>query len=71
MEIPANVRIFFESLAGEPKKGRLLTISSHGYYEVILHLAGGSFRALLPIEKTFIVAAEADQVAEAGLEVER
>lgn len=71
MEIPANVRIFIDSLSGEPKTGRLLTISPHGYYEVILRLAGGSIRALLPIEKTFILAAEAEEVAEAGIEVER
>lgn len=71
MEIPANVRIYLDSLSGEPKRGRLLTISPHGYYEVTLHLAGGSFRTLLPIEKTYIIADEPEEASEAGIEIER
>ena len=71
MEIPANVRIYVDSLTGEPKRGRLLTISPHGYYEVTLHLAGGSYRSLLPISKTFLLADEPEETGEAGIEIER
>lgn len=71
METPANVLIYFESIAGEPKRGRLLTISPHGYYEVTLQLAGGGRRALLPIGRTFILAAEPEVTIETTVEIER
>lgn len=71
METPANVLIYFDSITGEPKRGRLLTISSHGYYEVSLQLAGGNRRALLPIERTFILSVDPEEVPEPVIEVER
>ncbi len=71
METPANVLIYFDAIAGEPKRGRLLTVSPHGFYEVSLHLAGGSRRALWPIERTFILATEAEESIETTVEIER
>jgi hypothetical protein len=71
MDIPANVRIYFESISGEPKRGRLLNISPHGYYEVSLQLAAGSIRALLPIGRTFILADDVEETIETTVEVER
>lgn len=71
MEIPANVLIYFDSINGEPKRGRLLTISPHGYYELTLQLAGGTRRALVPIERTFILAADPEVTIETTVEIER
>jgi hypothetical protein len=71
MDIPANVRIYFDSISGEPKRGRLLNVSPHGYYEVSLSFAAGAYRALLPIERTFILADEPEENVESTLEVER
>jgi hypothetical protein len=71
METPANVLIYFDSISGEPKRGRLLTISPHGYYEVSLQLAGGARRALLPIEHTFLLSSEPEVTIETTVEIER
>jgi hypothetical protein len=71
METPANVRIYFDAIQGEPRRGRLLLISPAGYYEVSLQTAGGSVRALLPIAHTFVLAAEAEETIETWVEVER
>jgi hypothetical protein len=70
METPANVRIYFDSIAGEPRRGRLLTIQD-GYFEVSLQTASGTVRALLPIERTFILGAEAEETIETTVEIER
>ena len=71
METPANVRIYFDAIQGEPRRGRLLLISPHGYYEVSLQTASGTVRALLPIERTFILGAEPEESIETTVEVER
>lgn len=71
MDIPANVRIYFDAIQGEPRRGRLLVISPNGYYEVSLQTASGSVRALLPIAHTFILGAEAEETIEGSIEVER
>ena len=71
MEIPANVRIYFDSITGEPRRGRLLVISPSGYYEVSLQTASGTVRALLPIERTFILGADTEESIETTVEVER
>lgn len=71
MEIPSNVRIYFDAIAGEARRGRLLAISESGYYEVSLQLAGGSFRALLPIERTFVLADEPEEEVGESIEIER
>ena len=49
METPADVFVYFDSLTGEAKRGRLLTIWPQGFYEVNLQLGGAYRRSLLPI----------------------
>jgi hypothetical protein len=71
MEMPAEVLIYLEQLTGEAKRGMLLSVSPHGYYEVNLQTAGGPRRALLPISRTFIVATEVDQLPVLATDVER
>jgi hypothetical protein len=71
MDIPTDVLVYIDSIAGEAKRGRLLAVSPHGYYEVNLQTAGGMRRALLPVTKTFVFSTEIE--ADLGLvtEIER
>ena len=71
MEIPGEVLIYIDQITGEAKRGRLLAVSPHGYYEVNLQTAGGLRRALLPVSRTFILATEVEQGTELVTEVER
>ncbi len=71
METPADVFVYFDNITGEAKRGRLLTIWPQGFYEVNLQLGGTFRRALLPISRTFILAAEPEETREPLLEVER
>lgn len=71
MELPTEVLIYFDQLAGEPKRGLLLGISSHGYFEVNLYTPAGPRRALLPIGKTFLLSTEIDQNPGLASEIER
>lgn len=71
MELPADVLIYLDQISGEAKRGMLLSVSPHGYYEINLQTAGGPRRALLPISRTFIVATEVDQVPVLATDIER
>ena len=71
METPADVFVYFDSITSEAKRGRLLTIWPQGFYEVNLQLGGAYRRALLPISRTFVLAAEPEEAREALLEIER
>lgn len=71
METPADVLIYFDSISGEARRARLLTISPHGFFEVNLQTPAGPRRALLPIGRTFVVATEVEESLEAISEVER
>ena len=50
--------------------GRLVRVSSEGYYEVTLTLQGGSYTTLLPIASTAIIATRPEQEVP-SLDVER
>ncbi len=71
METPTEVLLYFDQIAGEAKRARLLAISPHGYYEVNLQTAGGLRRALLPIAKTFVFSTEVEEAPGLAVEVER
>ena len=60
MEYPTEVHVYFDLLAGEAKRGRLLAISPHGYYELNLQTASGVRRALVPIARTILVSTEVE-----------
>ena len=75
IEREATVKISSELLANllggaKAANGRLVRISSEGYYEVILALQGGSYTTLLPIASTVIIATQ-PEAAVAAIEVER
>jgi hypothetical protein len=72
METPSEVHVYFDQMTGEAKRALLLAISPHGYYEVNLQTASGLRRALLPIARTILVAAELEPAAVgAAQEIER
>ncbi len=71
MEFPAEVLIYLDQLAGEPKRGLLLGVSAHGFYEVNLYTPAGPRRALLPIGRTFILSTEIEQNPGLASEIER
>ena len=61
IEREATVKISSDLLANllggtKAANGRLVRISSEGYYEVTLSLQGGSYTTLLPIASTAIIA---------------
>jgi hypothetical protein len=61
IEREATVKISSDLLANllggtKAANGRLVRISSEGYYEVTLTLQGGSYTTLLPIAGTAIIA---------------
>jgi hypothetical protein len=58
MEVPTEVHVYFDSMATEAKRARLLSISSNGYYELNLQTASGVRRALVPIGRVILVATE-------------
>lgn len=72
MEIPTEVHVYIDQLAGEAKRARLLSISPHGYYELNLQTASGVRRTLLPIARTILVGVEIEPgVTTDAPEVER
>ena len=72
MEVPSEVHVYLDSMAGEAKRARLLAISPHGYYELNLQTASGVRRTLVPIGRTILVAAEIEPGATTdGPEIER
>jgi len=70
MDLPARVVIYCPPLELKNKPGRLIGVSPHGYYEVLLDFADRNHTALLPISATALVFAEPNPSAEAmpGLE---
>lgn len=58
MEVPTEVHVYLDSMAGEAKRARLLAISPHGYYELNLQTASGVRRALVPIGRVILIATE-------------
>ena len=74
IEREAPIRIYSEILANtlgaKMAKGRLVRVSSEGFYEVLLEASGKNYTTLLPIASTVIMAAEPEE--EVGrIEVER
>jgi hypothetical protein len=72
MELPAEVLIHNETIGMKGSRGRLLTISPHGYYELNAKFGDRTHRILLPIEGTVIISQEAEEVTTGeALEIER
>jgi hypothetical protein len=75
IEREATVKISSDLLANilggaKAANGRLVRISSEGFYEVTLTLQGGSYTTLLPIQSTVIIATKPEPEVP-PIEVER
>lgn len=72
MEVPAEVLIHNETVGMKGSRGRLLTISPQGYYEVNVKFGDRLHRVLLPIARTVIISQAPEETAAAEeLEIER
>ena len=70
IEREAAIKIYNETLGAKGAKGRLIRVSSEGFFEVTIESGGRNFTALLPIASTVILAADAESEV-ATIEVER
>jgi hypothetical protein len=75
IEREATVKISSDLLANilggaKAANGRLVRVSSEGFYEVTLALQGGSYTTLLPIASTVIIATKPESEVP-PIEVER
>jgi hypothetical protein len=71
MELPAEVMVHNDILGIKGSRGRLLSVGSEGYYELNLSFGERTHRVLMPIERTVIIAAQAEAEFGAGEEIER
>jgi hypothetical protein len=55
LDLPARVIVFCPTLELKNKPGRLVAVSSNGYYEVWLDFADRNHTVLLPIAGTALV----------------
>ena len=70
IEREAAIKIYNETLGAKGAKGRLVRVSEHGYYEVLVESAGRYYTALLPVAWTVILAGDPEE-AVSTIEVER
>ena len=71
IEKEAPVKVYNETLGAKGAKGRLVRVTSEGFYEVALEISGRNFTTLLPIASTVVLAAEPEPEIAALPEVER
>jgi len=70
IEREAAIKVYNETLGAKGARGRLVRVSEHGFYEVLIESAGRFYTALLPVAGTVILANEPEE-AVAAIEVER
>lgn len=70
MELPSEVLIHNDLMSLKGTAGTLLGILDAGYYEVNLRFGGNVHRVLLPIERTVLIAKNAEPPKAEGLEIE-
>ena len=71
MELPVEVKIHNETLGMKGRDGRLIAIHPEGFYELIAALGDSEHRLLMPIGSTVLIASDAEEESEPGIEVER
>lgn len=64
MEVPAEVMIHNELVGMKGAKGRLLTVSPHGYYEVNVRFGARLHRVLLPVASTVLIWQQPEETVE-------
>lgn len=70
IEREAAIKIYNETLGAKGAKGRLVRVTTEGFYEVLLESGGRMFTSLLPVQNTVILAADPEEEV-ASIEVER
>lgn len=70
IEREGAIKIYNEVLGAKGAKGRLVRVTSEGFYELLVEIGGKSFTGLLPVATTVILAAEPEEEIP-SLEVER
>ena len=71
MEIPAKVSVFNRTLEVKGKAGMLVSISEHGYYEIILEVQQRNHTVLFPVADTVVIFNEPVPSIAADFEIER
>ncbi len=71
MELPAEVLIHNEQLGMKGSRGKLVAISSDGYYEANCSFGENVHRVLLPIRSTVLIARQPEEPPIEGLDIER
>lgn len=71
METPAEVLIHNDLLGMKGGRGRLLSVSPHGFYEVNLAFGDKVHRTLLPVERTVVIAIDSETNPDLAHDVER
>lgn len=71
METPAEVLVHCELMGLKGAKGRLLSSSPHGFYEINLQFGDKQHRTLLPIARTVLIASDAEENPGLVTDVER
>lgn len=71
METPTEVLIHNQLAGMKGTRGRLLAVSSSGYYEVNCKFGEKRHRVLLPIANTVVIAQEAEEVPTEAIDIER
>jgi hypothetical protein len=71
MELPAEVLVHNDILGLKGAKGRLLSVGREGYYELNVAFGERVHRVLMPVQRTVIIASQAEAEFGAGEEIER
>jgi hypothetical protein len=71
IEKEAPVKVYNETLGAKGAKGRLVRVTSEGFYEISLEISGRNFTTLLPVASTVVLAAEPEAEIAVLPEVER
>ncbi|MCA1582224.1 MAG: hypothetical protein LC796_12720 [Acidobacteria bacterium] len=71
MDLPAKVVIFCPTLELKNKPGRLMAVSSNGFYEIWLDFAERNHTVLLPVQGTALVFSEPNTTGEPVPDIER
>ncbi len=71
MDLPAEILIHNALLGLKGGKGKLVRVSSQGFYEVKIAFGKKTHRVLLPVDETVVIFREPEAEWEPGVEVER
>jgi len=71
MEMPTEVLVHCELMSLKGGRGRLLSVAPAGYYEVNLQFGDKMHRTLLPVSRTVLIQADAEENPGLASDVER